>query len=454
MFKKIFFLFMLFCFQCQAFAGEISSSINDILNSFDFDRDSVVSISVKDANTGVFVYNKGGYKYLNPASSLKLFTMAASMNTLGENFTFDMAFYKDKNNNLYLKLSGDPLFTTADMNMLAKNLKAAYKGKINKIFIDDSVMDKVPYPDGWTIDDYWPNSPKISPYMVDNNTVKIDILLTPEGTVRIVQKNPYRFSFISKLIKGENNDIKFVQDDIHNTVNVEGTISNNVIDMEIPVLNPRYFFCNKLTDALNKNGVSYHNKFMFAKVPEDAIYVAKFSRPLSDVIKHTLDNSDNTACEMVFKVAGGSFAKKNSPVEDSFTSFGTTQNGINMFYSYFDKLNLDTKNIKIRDGSGVSRYNAMNTSWMTDALYKMNFDCKKYLPTAGSGTLSKRMREMENSVYFKTGTLFGTSSLTGMIESGNKKYYYASIIMSYNRNKSIIKGVEDEIIYEIYRADL
>ena len=234
MFKKMFFLFMLFCFQCQAFAGEISSSINDILNSFDFDRDSVVSISVKDANTGVSVYNKGGYKYLNPASSLKLFTMAASMDTLGENFTFDTAFYKDKNNNLYLKLSGDPLFTTADMNMLAKNLKAAYKGKINKIFIDDSVMDKVPYPDGWTIDDYWPNSPKISPYMVDNNTVKIDILLTPEGTVRIVQKNPYRFSFISKLIKGENNDIKFVQDDIHNTVNVEGTISNNVIDMEIP----------------------------------------------------------------------------------------------------------------------------------------------------------------------------------------------------------------------------
>ena len=452
MYKKIIVLFLvLIFFKVPVIASNFTGPVNDILSSYNFDHDSVISIAVKDKN-GENVYSKNQYKYLNPASALKLFTMAASLNELGGDYKFQTAFYKDKNNNIYLKLSGDPLLKTADIEQLAKNLKQNHKGKINKIYIDDSVIDMLPYPNGWMSDDIWPNSPKISPYMIDFNTVKVDFLLSEDKKdLRIVQKSPYKFSFVNKLQTGSKTDFTFIEDETHNTIDVIGTISSSVTDKPVPVLNPRYFFCQKMNEAINKAGIRFTDKFQFAKTPKDAVLIAKFERPADEIIKHILQTSDNIGAEMVFKVAGGKFANENGLIKNSAMAAGTTQNGINMFINYYQNLGLDPKQVRITDGSGVSRYNAMNVDWMTDALSKIDFDFEKFLPTGDVGTLDKRLREIKGCVYLKTGTLVGSSSLVGIIKTKDNVYYYASNIMSYNRNKSLVKAAEDEIIFEIYR---
>ena len=453
MFKKLTVLFLTaFFVQLGAFAANFSGPVNNIISSYDFDHDSVISIAVKDKNKDDIVYSKNQYKYLNPASALKLFTMAASLNTLGNDYKFKTAFYKDKNNNLYLKLSGDPLLKTSDMEELTKDLKKNYKGRINKIYIDDAIIDLVPYPNGWMSDDIWPNSPKISPYMVDFNTVKVDFLLSEDKKdLRIIQKSPYKFSFVNKLQTGSKTDFTFIEDETHNTIDVIGTISSSVTDKPVPVLNPRYFFCQKMNSAINKAGIKFSDKFLFAKMPKDAVLVAKFERPIDEVVKYILQTSNNIGAEMVFKVAGGKFANENGLIKNSAMAAGTTQNGIAMFLEYYQNLGLDPKQVRITDGSGVSRYNAMNVNWMAEALSKISFDFEKYLPTGGVGTLDKRLRELKGSVYLKTGTLFGSSSLVGIIKTKDNIYYYASNIMSYNRNKSLVKAAEDEIIFEIYR---
>ena len=453
MFKKLTALFLTaFFVQLGAFAANFSGPVNNIISSYDFDHDSVISIAVKDKNKDDIVYSKNQYKYLNPASALKLFTMAASLNTLGNDYKFKTAFYKDKNNNLYLKLSGDPLLKTSDMEELTKDLKKNYKGRINKIYIDDTIIDLVPYPNGWMSDDIWPNSPKISPYMVDFNTVKVDFLLSEDKKdLRIIQKSPYKFSFVNKLEIGETTDFTFIEDDNHNTIDIVGTISNSVADKVIPVTNPRYFFCQKMNSAINKAGIKFSDKFLFAKMPKDAVLVAKFERPIDEVVKYILQTSNNIGAEMLFKVAGGKFIENKILQKNTSLALGTTQNGIAMFLEYYQNLGLDPKQVRITDGSGVSRYNAMNVNWMAEALSKISFDFEKYLPTGGVGTLDKRLRELKGSVYLKTGTLFGSSSLVGIIKTKDNIYYYASNIMSYNRNKSLVKAAEDEIIFEIYR---
>ena len=452
MYKKIIVLFLvLIFFKVPVIASNFTGPVNDILSSYNFDHDSVISIAVKDKN-GENVYSKNQYKYLNPASALKLFTMAASLNELGGDYKFQTAFYKDKNNNIYLKLSGDPLLKTADIEQLAKNLKQNHKGKINKIYIDDSVIDMLPYPNGWMSDDIWPNSPKISPYMIDFNTVKVDFLLSEDKKdLRIVQKSPYKFSFVNKLQTGSKTDFTFIEDETHNTIDVIGTISSSVTDKPVPVLNPRYFFCQKMNSAINKAGIKFSDKFLFAKTPKDAVLVAKFERPIDEVVKYILQTSNNIGAEMLFKVAGGKFIENKILQKNTSLALGTTQNGIAMFLEYCQNLGLDPKQVRITDGSGVSRYNAMNVNWMAEALSKISFDFEKYLPTGGVGTLDKRLRELKGSVYLKTGTLFGSSSLVGIIKTKDNIYYYASNIMSYNRNKSLVKAAEDEIIFEIYR---
>ena len=301
-------------------------------------------------------------------------------------------------------------------------------------------------------DDIWPNSPKISPYMVDFNTVKVDFLLSEDKKdLRIIQKSPYKFSFVNKLEIGETTDFTFIEDDNHNTIDIVGTISNSVADKVIPVTNPRYFFCQKMNSAINKAGIKFSDKFLFAKMPKDAVLVAKFERPIDEVVKYILQTSNNIGAEMLFKVAGGKFIENKILQKNTSLALGTTQNGIAMFLEYYQNLGLDPKQVRITDGSGVSRYNAMNVNWMAEALSKISFDFEKYLPTGGVGTLDKRLRELKGSVYLKTGTLFGSSSLVGIIKTKDNIYYYASNIMSYNRNKSLVKAAEDEIIFEIYR---
>lgn len=453
MFKKIILLFLLFLFQTPVFSSEISSSVNKILNSYDFDKNAIVSISIKDKNTSETIFEKSEKKDLNPASAMKLYSAIAAMNTLGENYEFKTSIYKDKNNNLYVKLSADPLLREEDLNTLAKNLKENYKGKINKIYIDDSIIDLIPYPESWQIDDSWPNTPKISPYMVDYNTVSVDIMLNDnKKDVRFIQRSPYRFSFVNRLEYGNSNNARFVYDEELNVVNVMGTINSSITSKRIPVLNPRYFFCKKLNDALNKNGIKFNDKFLFAKTPADSVKIAEISRPLDVIVKHILNTSDNVASEMLFKVAGAKYASDKSPVKSNYNhTFGTTENGINMFLEYYKNLGLDVDEIQVKDGSGVSRYDILNTDWMNNALIKSGFDCEKYLPTANQGTLNKRMRGLENKVYFKTGTHRGTSALVGIIKNFDTTYCYSSIMTNYKINHTLLKAIEDEIVYRIYR---
>ena len=52
-------------------------------------------------------------------------------------------------------------------------------------------------------------------------------------------------------------------------------------------------------------------------------------------------------------------------------SLGTLENAKEMFFDYYKRAGLikDDNKINLSDGSGVSRYNAFTTLWMTDALF-------------------------------------------------------------------------------------
>ncbi len=454
MFKKIISsVLCVFLAQTFAFADDIYTSINNILNSYDFERDSVVSVSISDKNTKSIVYTKNRYKMLNPASALKVFTMASSINTLGEDYSLNSTIYKNKND-IYLKLSGDPYLTQGDLDELCKKLKTVYKGEIAKFYIDDTIMDFAPYPDGWMADDTWPYEIKISPYMIDKNTVKLDILVDKENnTAKIVQKNAFEIPYINKLKVSDKTNIKFTKDETYNALIIEGEISDSIINKELPVINPKAYFCSKLQAALIKNGITTGEKFFFAPVPKSATPVAKINHSLFDTIKRILSTSDNIGAEMIFKIAGGKYALMHNLSNPAVSngSLGTTENGIIMFNDYYENLGLDKKQVSIKDASGVSRYNAISVDWMASALSSINFNIEKYLPAIGEGTLSRRLRELNGEGHLKTGTLKGLSSLVGTINIDDNEYYYASIIMSMNRASSVLKGVEDEIIYEIYR---
>ena len=209
MLKKILLLFSFLIFAiCPSYAAIFSYDFSKVISEQDFGGSSSISITVLDKNTKKVLYSKNENKMLNTASALKLYTFAAALDTLGEDYKFETAFYLS-GGNLYLKLGADPLLTTNDLYELVRNLEKSVDFKTVKyIYIDDSIISTTPYPDGWCIDDFWPTIAPISPYIIDGNKVKIRIVLAPyRDSMTIVQADKYRFSFINQLQISDVTDI-------------------------------------------------------------------------------------------------------------------------------------------------------------------------------------------------------------------------------------------------------
>ncbi len=467
MLRKLFITCLVFLsLSLQSFAS-LSASINDAIDNTGLGRNSVISVVVKDLNTNETLYSKHPNTYLNPASSLKVFTTAAALDTLGDKYHFETIIYIDTDKNLYLKLGADPLFTSANLDELIKTLKKVYTGKIKHFYIDDTVIDKVYYPDGWAADDFWPNSPKISPYIIDDNTVTVNFsVLKEKNDIKISQKDDYKISFINELQISDKTNITPSLNYGENSgiVSLRGTISGD-LNKEFPVLDTAQFFTYKLRKALDNNGISYSKPFYQKRVPENAKRIASYRRPIGAVLSHVLKTSDNFAAEVIFKLAGGIWAKnENEYIKNAYqadltlNSAGTLENGRKMFFDYYKKAGLISEDDKINlsDASGVSRYNAFTTCWMADVLAYLdkNSKIKDYMITADEGTLTRRMRELKGSLRAKTGTIFGVSSLTGYLTSNSgKNYAFSIIIQNFGVRPSVVKGLEDDIIYGIYFAE-
>lgn len=454
MLKKIICLLFIFvAFPVVASAAPFVTSFSKVIAQQDLNSTSSIAIMVKDASTSKVLYSKNENKLLNTASTLKLFTFASAIDTLGENYKFETAFYV-YGNNLYLKLGADPLLSRKDLYELVSDLKKSVNFKtIKYIYIDDTIISKVPYPDGWCVDDFWPNFPPISPYIIDRNTVNLRLVISRErDSINIVQQDRYRFSFINQLqIVEDDTNIKIVKDysNIQNVMALLGTISDDT-DLSIPVNDPKYLFISRLEDAFGKYSVPYGDKFYFKTVPLGAKKIASVSHSIEEVSVPILKYSDNFSSEVLFRVAANTYAKKNNikPLASGM-SLGTTKNGILMFKSFYSKAGLDMQSIKIVDGSGVSRYNAASPKWLCDALIYLNkkTDIKKYMETGDEGTLKKRLRYLKDNIYAKTGTHNGLSALSGLMKTRKgKDVVFSIVVQSFSMPQGSLKAFEDDLV--------
>lgn len=414
----------------------------------ELDNSSVVSVTIRELDSNNIKYKKDSQKLLNPASSLKVFTFASILNTLGEDYNFETSIYKDNKGNIYIKLGADPLLDYSSLKALVKaGLEKGVFKKVSKIYIDDTIIDKKPYPNGWMTDDLWPNMPKLSPYTLNKNKVTIKIIPSRDlKTVDFFQDNAYKMALLNEVKVGEMNNLSVEKKygDDNDIINIKGTINGNQ-SLILPVNNPKFYFIANLNEIFKDEKVNYKKEFFFSETPGDASKITSVSHSVKEVGQTILQNSDNFSSEIAFKVAGGVFNK---------TKNAATQDGIKMFVDYYNNLGFDTEIIKISDGSGVSRYNIFTTDWLSDVMVYLfkNTNIKNYMAMPNVGTLSRRLRFLDGRLWAKTGTLNGISSLTGLvINEHDKELVFSIIIQNFSEKTSLIKSFEDDLIDEIFK---
>ena len=168
------------------------------------------------------------------------------------------------------------------------------------------------------------------------------------------------------------------------------------------------------------------------------------SRTLSAINKQMMYESNNLAAEMLTK-----------SLAYSDTSFGNWESDLKIIKSLiYEYGKIDTTNIKLSDGSGLSRYNLSNAKSFTTLLDYIHFNKYKdefieALPHEGSknSTLENRFKHYKDSIIAKTGTISGVSCIFGYLFS--QKYgplCFSVMINGFTGSFKPFKILEGEII--------
>ena len=447
--KKLFNILITLLLITTTQAKSYSAAIDKTIAQSEINK-GAVSVSVKDTETGKVIYKLNDTQPTMPASTLKLITLGASLDTLGDNYEFSTKLYKTTNNDLYLRLGADPFLTSAGLNsLMEKTVKSKKIISPKTIYIDDYIFDKTEWGEGWQWDDDLnPLMPKFSSYNIDKNLLSIIISPTTLGSpAQIYTTKFYPITFMNLVTTGKENDIELNRNNsiAPNILNVAGTINKQITE-EIPINNPKRYFILRLEDAIKSAKMDYYGGFPQKKTPSTNVYlVAEVKHPISQAVKAILMDSNNFVAETVFKLAGAKFVNNT----------GSLKHSQEMLDAYFKKIGIEPKDIKIVDGSGVSKNNIITTDFMTDYLVKQskNEVLKNSMPTAGEGTLKNRMLYFKDNIKAKTGTLSDVSGIAGYITSRSGKTYAFDIMINDPKTKSNDKkSLEEYIIRDIYTS--
>lgn len=415
-------------------------------------KKDTISISVKDIETGKSVYELNQNRLISPASTQKIVTLAAAIDTLGPTYNFETSLYKNTNNELFLKLGADPYLREKDLTSLMNQAKAKKILEPKNIYIDDYIVDSVEWGEGWQWDDDL-NSlmPKFGSYNLDGNLLYIFVAPTNNGApANVYSKFFYPVTFMNLALTDESkaNNITFERNNSisPDILTVKGSVSK-IQYYTVPVPNLKRYFRLRLEDAIKDAKIEYYGKISQKKLPSDNVYlVASIKHPIKIAVGDILKNSNNMAAESVFKIAGGKYVNNT----------GSIAAAIKMFEAFCKKIGVNSDEIKIVDGSGVSKNNLMSADFMTNYLVALSqipdFDLyKSILPTAGEGTLANRMLYFKDNLRAKTGTLADISAITGYLTSkSGKTYAFDIMINDAKTSPSDKKMLEEYILRAVY----
>ena len=421
--------------QARPFENPITSAIK----KSDISSSALIGISLKEITTGRKIYEFNSKTPMTPASIQKIATLLPAMDILGKDYEFKTQIYKNKDSNIYIKLGADPYFSSADLKGMIGSLVACKIFAPKAIYIDDSILDSNEWGEGWQWDDDLnPLIPKFSSYNMDSNLLTINVSPTLPGAPADISTGVfYPTAFVNNVVTSDKTDVRlerknYISPDV---INADGTISHD-LSIQIPINYPRRYFILRLEDILRKQKVSYYGDYNRQKLPKDVSLITESKHPLSPALCDILKKSNNLVAETVFKVAGGKYAKET----------GSNAASIEMFNAYYKKIGINTDNIKIVDGSGVSKNNLLTADFMSEVLLKAvkNEDFKANLPKPGEGTLTDRMLYFKDNLKAKTGTLTNTSSIAGYLTAKSGKTYAFCIMINDPKSKSADKKAFEE----------
>jgi D-alanyl-D-alanine carboxypeptidase/D-alanyl-D-alanine-endopeptidase (penicillin-binding protein 4) len=401
-------------------------------------------VTVTDPGTGEVLYSRDGGERLVPASNMKLFTAAAALDVLGADHTFSTEVVAEGHGHrrsvqdLYLVGGGDPTLSADDLDALAADVAASgVRTVLGDVRADDTWFDSERL-----VDDWWPEdepyaySAQISALTVahgeryDTGVTEVVVAPGAAGEPAVVDLGAAEgyAELDNRAVTGPAGGTGSVVVDRPvgtNTITVTGTIPAGAAPVTAlrTVDEPAGLAGHLFTRALERHGVTVEGGVGFGEAPErgrrGARLVAGHESPeLGEILVPFMKFSNNAHAEMLVKSIGREVAGE-----------GSWDAGLAGVERSLSGLGVDTSDLVLNDGSGLSRGNLVTADTVADLLVSTR-DASWYgvwedsLPVAGvsdpftGGTLRYRMggTAAAGAVLAKTGTMTGISALSGYVD--------------------------------------
>jgi len=319
-----------------------------------------------------------------PASTMKVLTALAALETWGRNHRFETDFYTDGAGWLWVKGLADPYLVSEELDLVARGLKAKGVRQVSGIGVDDSYFDRDVEIAGRSSTDN-PYDAPVTALAANFNTVSV---VRSGSTVSSAEPQTPLTATAERFGRAGGNGKKRV----------------NLKQRAVAV----GYFGELLAAKLEAAGIRVEGGQRNAPVPAGAkrVYRHKNSRTLADLVAPTLEYSNNF-------VANSLFLRLADPDGKGRISMAAAQRAM----TDFARRRFGWSDFSIEDGAGLSRGNRISARQMVDVMEA--FAPYRDLMPAQDGN---------NSVRAKTGTLKGVSCYAGYVRRGSAWEPFALLI--------------------------
>ncbi len=419
-------------------------------------RQCLAAVEIADAATGKVLFSRNESLLLRPASNAKLFTSAAAVLALPEDFHFEtrLAAADSALHTLVCIGGGDPVFSAQDIQKLADIAVRSGAKRIDTLILDASLYADDYFGSGWMWDDESdPFMPYLGAFSINGNTVTIQARHSskPGSSMAVTSIPP------SSIFRIRPADSRTAND----TFRIERLPRSNEFVMhgslrrgprpwteKFSVWRPQDLFADLLLRDLRFRGISVDSTVVrFAAAPPTAFTLGTVRRPLADVLSATNKASNNLCAEAVLRALCFGTGRKTSGVSAS--------DGIAAMMTILAKHGIRSGDIALRDGSGISFYDLVSAASLGRVLRGIAAHSafprfRESLAIGGSdGTLVNRMTSLPYRQVFrgKTGTVRGVSALSGYVQApGGRLLTVVMLMQNFVGKHTPYRDVQDRIV--------
>ncbi|MCC7411869.1 MAG: D-alanyl-D-alanine carboxypeptidase/D-alanyl-D-alanine-endopeptidase [Gammaproteobacteria bacterium] len=432
-----------------------------------------LSIVVREVNESAPLVSLNPDVPRNPASTIKLVTTWAALETFGPAYTWPTEVYAlgpirngVLSGDLLIKGYGDPYMLTEDFwRMLGALRRLGLREIDGDLVLDASHFDLPPEdPGGFDQQPYRSYNVAPSALLVNFRTVHFEVRGASTGIEVQTDPKPANLKINNRIkadegpCAGGRNTVNFQVDDPASVASI--TLSGvfprrcGVYDFSRAVLTPESYVHGLFQTLWRQLGGTFEGGFRSGDLPPKHKPLLTWeSRPLAEVIRGLNKWSNNTMARSLLLTLGA----------DWHGAPGTPENGARAVQELLAKRGIGTQGLHIVNGSGLARETRISAQTLADMLVHAwhspwMSEFISSLPIAGiDGTMRKRLKRGPETgrMHVKTGLLNDVSAVAGYVHGADgRTYVVVSIFNHKGPPYGIGREIHDTLLSWVYRESI